>query len=54
MDPKALPLTDEQLAEHLPAVGKLVAALEDVAAREPNQGVVKIASALAEYFRTPD
>ena len=47
-------LSDEQLAADYPAVAKLVGQLEDIAARDPSQGVAGIASALAEYFRTPD
>ncbi|MES2251109.1 MAG: hypothetical protein V4645_27800 [Pseudomonadota bacterium] len=54
MDPKALPLTDEKLSAINPALLTLVQRLEDVAQRDPNANVSAIASALAEYFRTPD
>ena len=47
-------LSDDQLAADYPAVLKLVTALEDVARRDPSQGVGALANALAEYFRTPD
>ena len=47
-------LSDEQLAELHPALAGLVGKLEGIAARDPNQGTKEIASALVEYFRTPE
>ena len=48
------PLTDEQLTALNPALLTLVQRLEDVSHRDPNANVSGIASALVEYFRTPD
>lgn len=55
MDESTKPLlSDEQLAADYPAVGELVTKLEDIARRDPSQGVSTLARALADYFRTPD
>lgn len=47
-------LSDEQLAASHPAVLVLVREVEDVARRDPSQGVQQLAQALSAYFRTPD
>lgn len=48
------PLTDEQLNAINPALTNLVQRLEDIAKRDPSPNVTGLATALAEYFRTPD
>jgi hypothetical protein len=48
------PLTDTQLAADFPAVAELVRECDDIAARDPNPNVAKLAFALSRYFRTQD